>query len=211
MRPKTPISELPLRERKKEMIRRAIMENAERLFRARGYDNVTVAEVADAANISVKTLFTYFDSKEDLVFNDSWLIDTLIAAMSARSTGVSHAQAIAGTLSAHIRNSDKDVVEGLEGFHRGYGSSDSLRSRMLRLWAEYEQTVANYLAHEAGIDAPTPALRFHAIQLVMIARSMIWDEVRTIVSASKGSPAETLCAWLEDAAAQVDRGYQTKG
>ena len=206
MRKNRDVSGLPLRERKKEMIRQAIMENAERLFRAHGYDHVTVAEIANAANVSVKTLFTYFDSKEDLVFNDNWLIDTLIGSMSARAPGVSHAQAIAAALSAFIRSSNKDVAEGLEGFHRSYGSSVALRSRLLRLWAEYEQTVAHHLATEAGAGSPTPAMRLHAIQLVTIARSMIWDEVRIAVTASKLSPADALCAWLEEAAARVDRG-----
>ena len=81
-----------------------------------------------------------------------------------------------------------------------------MRSRLLRLWAEYEQTVAHHLATEAGTGSPTAAMRLHAIQLVTIARSMIWDEVRIAVTASKLSPADALCAWLEEAAARVDRG-----
>jgi AcrR family transcriptional regulator len=52
------------------MTLRTVIDAAERLFEQRGYDNVTVAEIADSANISVKTLFTYFASKEDLAFAD---------------------------------------------------------------------------------------------------------------------------------------------
>jgi AcrR family transcriptional regulator len=55
---------LGLRERKKMETRRVIAETARALFEQRGFDAVTVAEVADAANVSVKTLFTYFQSKE---------------------------------------------------------------------------------------------------------------------------------------------------
>ena len=67
-----PASELPggLRERKKRQTRAAILAAAGELFEARGYEHVTVAEIADAASISVKTLFTYFRSKEDLAFAD---------------------------------------------------------------------------------------------------------------------------------------------
>jgi AcrR family transcriptional regulator len=48
------------------------------------FDDVTVAEIANAANVSVKTLFAYFRSKEDLVFTDTWLIDAILAAMKDR-------------------------------------------------------------------------------------------------------------------------------
>ncbi|NED91890.1 helix-turn-helix transcriptional regulator, partial [Streptomyces sp. SID11233] len=57
-----------LRERKKRMTRQAILDAAEALFARDGYEGVTVAQIADRANISVKTLFTYFSSKEDLAF-----------------------------------------------------------------------------------------------------------------------------------------------
>ena len=60
-----------LRERKKRLTRAAIFAAAERLFSERGFEDVTVAEIADAANISVKTLFTYVRAKEELVFSDA--------------------------------------------------------------------------------------------------------------------------------------------
>jgi len=56
-----------LRERKKALTREAIADSAKRMFAERSYDQVTVAEIADAANIAVKTLFTYFASKEDIL------------------------------------------------------------------------------------------------------------------------------------------------
>ncbi len=58
-----------LRERKKRLTREAIFAAARALFGERGFDDVTVAEIADAANISVKTLFTYIGSKEELLFS----------------------------------------------------------------------------------------------------------------------------------------------
>src|SRR3954451_10785801 len=57
-----------LRERKKRQTREAIAAAAMELFQARGFEDVTVAEVAQAANVSEKTVFNHFPAKEDLVF-----------------------------------------------------------------------------------------------------------------------------------------------
>lgn len=73
-----------LRERKKAKTRERISDIATGLFLERGFDEVTVAEVARAANVSVKTVFNYFGSKEDLLFDREaeWLaaIDALLAS-----------------------------------------------------------------------------------------------------------------------------------
>src|SRR3954452_8276375 len=57
-----------LRERQKRQTRDEIAGAAMELFLARGFDPVTVAEVAEAAGVSEKTVFNYFSAKEDLVF-----------------------------------------------------------------------------------------------------------------------------------------------
>ncbi|MGY0492713.1 TetR/AcrR family transcriptional regulator [Streptomyces sp. WG-D5] len=58
-----------LREQKKQRTRRTLSETAVRLFMEKGYDNVSVAEVAAAAEVSKPTLFRYFAAKEDLVLH----------------------------------------------------------------------------------------------------------------------------------------------
>jgi AcrR family transcriptional regulator len=64
----TEAPELGLRERKKQRTRELIAETARRLFGERGFDRVTVAEVARAAEVSEQTVFNYFPTKEDLVY-----------------------------------------------------------------------------------------------------------------------------------------------
>jgi AcrR family transcriptional regulator len=58
-----------LRERKKRATRQAISDVATQLFTERGFDNVTVAEIAAAANVAKMTVFNYFARKEDLFFD----------------------------------------------------------------------------------------------------------------------------------------------
>lgn len=77
-----------LRERKKAKTRQQISDVATDLFLERGFDEVTVAEVAKAANVSVKTIFNYFGAKEDLLFDrePEWLAATE-ALVASRGPG----------------------------------------------------------------------------------------------------------------------------
>ncbi|MFI2636251.1 TetR/AcrR family transcriptional regulator [Streptomyces collinus] len=59
-----------LRQRKKMRTRQALIEGALRLFTEKGYDQTTVAEIAATADIATRTFFSYFDSKDDIVFFD---------------------------------------------------------------------------------------------------------------------------------------------
>lgn len=77
-----------LRERKKAKTRERISDIATGLFLERGFDEVTVAEVAKAANVSVKTVFNYFGAKEDLLFDREmeW-IASIEALLASRAPG----------------------------------------------------------------------------------------------------------------------------
>jgi AcrR family transcriptional regulator len=190
---------LPLRERKRVMTRRSILAAAERLFEERGFEHVTVAQIADAANVSVKTLFVYFRSKEDLAFTDTALLDQCVAAIESRPPGVRPAQAVAATLTAVVRDERQTAAEGIERFHRGYAGSPALRARLLRMWAEYEDRVTAVLAAEAGTDA-TAAMRLQAIGLVGILRGLTSPEMRAAITGRPaGDSLAYVCDWLRAA------------
>ena len=78
------------REQRKAETRRRLTEDAFALFVERGFDHVTVADVAAAAGVSVTTLFSYFPTKESLVFDpDGRQLEALIVAVRTRPVGVS--------------------------------------------------------------------------------------------------------------------------
>ena len=121
-----------LRERKKRLTREAIFAAARRLFAERGFDGVTVAEIADAANISVKTLFTYIGAKEELLFSGGpTVLDAVVAAVGSRRLGQTPLVAAGQALLAAV--DDEDPHRGLSAFLRIAGSGPAARSRLRAL------------------------------------------------------------------------------
>jgi AcrR family transcriptional regulator len=106
-----------LRERKKRLTREAIFAAAGRLFDARGFENVTVAEIADAANVSVKTVFTYVSAKEELLFRGQpTVLDAVVRAVANRRLGQTPLVAAAQALLAAVSARDENL--SLEAFQR---------------------------------------------------------------------------------------------
>ena len=194
-----------LRERKKRQTRAAILAAAGELFEARGYEHVTVAEIADAASISVKTLFTYFRSKEDLAFaNEHRLRDQLVAVVRSRPDGVSAVAAVAELLDGLIAT-EQDGAAGLEGYHRAFGTSDALQSRLRRMWESYEDALAAVLTEQTdGPEGPARA-RLEAIMLVGLVRSLTSPEVLREISQHRSPAARraALRSWIATAGSQV--------
>ena len=157
------------------------MEAAEELFSERGFDGVTVAEIAAAAGVSVKTLFQYFRSKEDLLFGDEGeMRDRLVASITGRPSGATPLRAVTDWLLVELdREGDS---ESLERYHRMVGDTPAVAARLLLMWEHYEQAVARALADEANEAVPSPRTRLVAAQLVSMVRVVTSAEVREFVS-----------------------------
>src|SRR5262249_32023350 len=90
-----------LRERKKKQTRETIAEVALALFAERGYEHTTLADIADAADVSRRTIFAYYDSKEDILLcEEATFFDELKRRLDERPDGVTTVDAIRAFLSS---------------------------------------------------------------------------------------------------------------
>ncbi len=84
-----------LRERKKAQTRERIHKQALRLFERQGFETTTIAEIAAAADVSQRTVFVHYPTKEDLVFGDiDGALTAFDAALRQRPPGITTLQAI---------------------------------------------------------------------------------------------------------------------
>jgi AcrR family transcriptional regulator len=197
------------REQRKRQTRAALLRAAEELFSARGYDKVTVAEIASQAGVSVKTLFQHFRSKEDLLFGDQdQTREQLIAAIHNRNADQSPLDAITRWLLSEASNDAHP--DGLEGYHRTIGTSAAIASRLRRLWDDYETAIARELADENNEAVPAPHTRLIAAQLTAMIRITTSDEVRQFVTRHPtGDAATGLQDWITNAAETLRDGIKT--
>jgi AcrR family transcriptional regulator len=198
---------LGLRERKKLMTRQAMLDTAEELFAERGFDNVTVAEIADRVNVAVKTVFVYFPAKEDLVFHgEGAMRDALVAAIRDREIGQNPLDAVVAFL-LRILTSSKGPVTELERLQATIGDSAVLQSRMRLMWEHFEDAIAEQLAAETGEPVHAPRPRVAAAQIVVIYRTLASAEVREyILSHPKTQQRKAYRHWLNVAAQLVGDG-----
>lgn len=89
------------RARKKQATRAAIESTALDLFAQQGYDETTLAQIAEAAGVAPRTIFSYFESKEDIVFADEpFFHQRLQDALLQRSAGQTTVQALRAFLTS---------------------------------------------------------------------------------------------------------------
>jgi AcrR family transcriptional regulator len=186
---------LGLRERKKARTRRAISEAAIALFLERGYDDVPVTEIAEAAEVSKRTLFAYFPTKDDLVlhrFADHE--DEAARVVRDRAADESPLDA----LHRHLRiiTQRRDPITGLcdipevVAFHRLVLDTPTLSTALLRYHARSVEALTSALLGAAR-DAPHPELtaRLAASQIFVVLRELADANQRRIIA---GESADAL-------------------
>ncbi|MFJ9418470.1 TetR/AcrR family transcriptional regulator [Streptomyces sp. NPDC101227] len=169
---------LTLRERKKLRTRQRISGEATLLFIRRGFDNVTVAEVARAAEVSTMTVFNYFPRKEDLFLDripeGRELLTRAVRERAADETPLAALRRLALGLLAR-RHPLGGVGEGFEHFWQTVLDSPALRARGREAVEEMENTLAGLLDEAAGgaagaVDGPSADSRLAAALIIAAFR-----------------------------------------
>jgi AcrR family transcriptional regulator len=161
--------ELGLRERKKLRTRQLIAETARRMFVEHGFDAVPVAAVARAAEVSEATVFNYFRTKEDLVYQGMEAFETeLLAAVRDRPAGQSFVAAFAEFVlqpGGFLAAGDPDSARYLTEVNKMIAASPALVAREQQILARYTTSLAALIADDTGA-APgdlRPQVAAHAL------------------------------------------------
>ena len=163
-------AETGLRERKKQQTRQLLADTARRLFAERGFENVSVAEIARVADVSEATVFNYFPTKEDLVYSGLEAFESaLLAAVGDRRAGESVIDAF-GRFVLEPRGlfaaPDERAAGDLLAVSRMIAASPALLAREEQIFARYTRALARLIAEEAR--APEADLRPYVIASALI-------------------------------------------
>jgi AcrR family transcriptional regulator len=142
------MTETGLRERKKQRTREAIVDAALRLFEERGFDQTTIADIAEAADIAPRTFFGYFPSKDDVVFADfQETLDGLSARLDDRSEDETAIDAIRAWIGDRLEQ--VDVLDDRERCRkRLIGESEALAAHNRALMGRVEELLAGHIARD---------------------------------------------------------------
>ena len=201
-----------LRERKKLQTRRHIADTAMRLFSERGFDAVTVDEVARVADVSKKTVFNYFPTKEDLVYGRLEQLEAaLVQAIRERAPGQSVTAAFRGFLmglrGGLLGTGEPGAHDRLVAVNRIIANSPSLLARERQVYDRYTRALAGLIAEErsVGPDDVEPWVVANAV--IGVHRGLV-EYVRRNVLAGRSGPglARRVRAQAERALDVLDRG-----
>jgi AcrR family transcriptional regulator len=180
-----------LRERKKQRTRETIALAAHKLFAERGYHETTLPDIAEAADVSTRTIFAYFPSKEDILFSDFEVLkEALAQALADRPQGEEALETVREFIlsSQAMKRSELD-----DQLHHCIESDETLRSHLRARLAQLEELIAAAIAKDIG--ASKNDLRPHVVAASLTAAFIALSER----SGSKKKPKSAA-----DVAAMID-------
>jgi AcrR family transcriptional regulator len=192
-----------LRERKKHQTRQVIADAAHRLFADRGFDSVTVAQVARAANVSEVTVFNYFPTKEDLFYGGmQFFEEALLDAVRRRAPGESVLEAFRRpVLEGLPRLAADEPAQEIAAAGDLISASPTLEAHEREIVARYTHLLAEQLAEEAGAKPGDVEAIGVASALIGVHRALV-GYVRSSIRAGRRGPKLVV-----DARSQALRGF----
>src|SRR5947207_10191757 len=187
-----------LRETKKKRTRQEIADTAMRLFATRGFDHVTVAEVAEEAGVSGKTVFNYFPTKEDLFYDEvPAREEALRQAIRGRRSGESILAALRRLQSGEC---PRMCSPGFAVFARIIEQSPALQAKELEVMARFSAALAETIQQELGVDERDARI---AAGLLVSVHRQLFRAARKQALAGKQGPAA-----VRRLRADLERAYQ---
>jgi AcrR family transcriptional regulator len=203
-----------LRETKKQRTRQQLAAEAMRLFVTRGFDHVTVAEVAEAAGVSQKTVFNYFPTKEDLFFDEVPQREAaLVEAIRRRPPGTS---ILAALRDLQLGECPRMCSPAFATFARIIEESTALQAKELEVMARFAQVVADAIQVELVVDERDA--RIAAGLLVSVHRQVFSRARKQALAGVQGGAAvrrlradlERAYELLEHGLGNLDRGVRVQ-
>jgi AcrR family transcriptional regulator len=143
-----------LRERKKQRTRELLSETARRLFAERGFERVSIAEIARAADVAEATVFNYFPTKEDLVYSGFEAFEEqLLEAIRNRPRGQSVVEAFGEFIlepRGFLGETDEKRADELVAVTRMIEASPALQTREQQVLARYTDALAELIRAETS-------------------------------------------------------------
>ena len=196
-----------LRERKKQLARQQISDVATGLFLERGFDEVTIAEVAEAAGVAKMTVTNYFPRKEDLVFDQHVELASHAAqAIAGRASGESALAALHRAYFEALRRQDASVGLASEGFVKMITGSPALLARLREIDEQREVAIADTLAAETGTETGAGIiLAVAAAQLAAVHRVLFRQAFRmTLEGKTRAETTDELADLARQAFEQLE-------
>jgi AcrR family transcriptional regulator len=196
-------ADVGLRERKKQQTRELIADTARRLFADRGFDAVTVAQVARAADVSEVTVFNYFSTKEDLFYGGmQFFEEKLLDAVRQRAPGESVLDAFRRPVLAGLKRLAADeAAEVIATAGNLIAASTALEAHEREIVARYTRALADLLAEEARANPGDVEAAGVASALMGVQRALV-GYVRSSILAGRRGPK-----LVADARSQAVRGF----
>lgn len=145
-----------LRDRNKMRTRLRLNSEAIRLFAEQGYDNTSVQDIADAAEVSLRTLFRYFSSKEEILFARDYDLSEFFDNLRHQPATVPALRAVRAAYTQQ-RSPTREETDLVLRFHRAVAGNAALEGRFLELQHRFRQQLAHALAKRAGRRKPVDA------------------------------------------------------
>ena len=179
-----------LRQRKKQAAMRHIQHTAFALFEEKGFDNVTVEQVAEAADVSQSSIYRYFGTKEGLVFRDEYddtVFGTILAELESGATILDALnKGIGGVIEEHFHH-DRDITLA-----------------RTKLWASHE-------AIRVAVGLYMTKLSERVVEAVVTGGRYDEMEARFIVAALVNGMLSAILSWQQDGASSSLEEYMDSG